>query len=64
MIQWAKSGPNTKPVAYCDEPGCKAFAPFGFNGHLGKAIDRKDAKLAGQHYCGAHRHRGERADGR
>jgi hypothetical protein len=53
-VKFEKSGPNLKPVARCDEPGCTAYAPFGMDGHLGQAIDRKDARLAGRHYCREH----------
>lgn len=55
MIRFEQSAPGIrKPVAYCDEPGCTEFAPFGFNSRLSEAIDKRDAKLAGQHFCKSH----------
>lgn len=58
-VQFEKSGPNLKPVAYCDAPGCSKFAPYGFGSRLGQAIDKKDARLAGRHYCAEHYPRSE-----
>ena len=54
MIRFERSGPHLKDVPYCDHEGCDRYGPFGFNSNLGKAIDRKDAKLAGRHFCSEH----------
>lgn len=53
-VVFARSGPNLKPVAFCDYEGCTAFAPFGIDSYLGRAIDQKDAKKAGKHFCADH----------
>ena len=56
MIRFEPSAPGIrKPVAYCDEPGCTEYAPFGFNSHMSAAIEKHDAKLAGKHFCRTHK---------
>lgn len=54
-VRFEPSGPNLKAVAYCDHPGCAEYGPFGFDSFMGKAIDQKDARLAGKHYCARHK---------
>jgi hypothetical protein len=54
MIRFEHSGPHLKAVPFCDHDGCTRFGPFGINSNLRAALDRKDAKLAGTHFCRDH----------
>lgn len=54
-VTFERSGPHLKPVARCDAEGCTEYALYGFDVHLGQAIDRKDQRLAGRHFCAKHK---------
>ena len=49
-VTWEKSGPNLKPVFWCED--CGQPAHFGVGCNLRAAIAHKDASRAGRWYCG------------